>query len=101
MTPIWVSENGNSFSINRFVDSNARKSARIVSIRVPSGEGIRLEPRGDALAFFPRRRVPTELRDQLRQHKTELLHLLRGEVTATEPAAVAIADPVPTAAPAR
>ena len=60
--------------------------------------GIRLEPRGDALAFFPRRRVPAELRDQLRQHKNELLHLLRGEVTTTEPGPVAIADPAPASA---
>ena len=55
--------------------------------------GIRLEPRGDALAFFPRRRVPAELRDQLRQHKDELLHMLRGEVTVAEPPAVTVTSP--------
>ena len=47
--------------------------------------GIRLEPRGDALAFFPRRRVPADLRDQLRQHKDALLELLRGEESGTAP----------------
>ena len=60
--------------------------------------GVTLEPRGDDLAFHPRGRVSAELREQLRQHKTELLHLLRGEVTATEPA-VLIADPAPVHLP--
>jgi len=55
--------------------------------------GIRLEPRGDALAFFPRRRVPAELRDQLRQHKGELLNLLRGEVTVADPPPVTMTTP--------
>jgi len=41
--------------------------------------GVRLEPRGDALAFFPRHKVPRELRERLQQHKPQLLELLRGE----------------------
>ena len=60
--------------------------------------GVTLEPRGDDLAYHPRRRVSAELREQLRQHKTELLQLLRGEVTATEPAPTSIADPAPAPA---
>jgi hypothetical protein len=48
--------------------------------------GVRLEPRGDALAFFPRHKVPRELREQLQQHKPQLLELLRGEtLSADEP----------------
>jgi hypothetical protein len=48
--------------------------------------GVRLEPRGDALAFFPRHKVPRELREQLQQHKPQLLELLRGETfSADEP----------------
>ena len=38
MTPIWVSENGNSLAIKRLRRSELAKSARIVSKRVPSGE---------------------------------------------------------------
>ncbi len=46
--------------------------------------GVRLEPRGDALAFFPRHKVPRELREQLQQHKPQLLELLRGETLSAE-----------------
>ncbi len=42
--------------------------------------GVTLEPRGDALAFHPRSKVPREIRERLQQHKTEILRLLRGEV---------------------
>ncbi len=38
--------------------------------------GLRLEPRGDRLAVIPGSRLPAELADSLRQHKTELLMLL-------------------------
>lgn len=47
--------------------------------------GITLEPRGDSLAFHPRSKVPRELRDRLRQYKTELLRLLRDEIADERP----------------
>ena len=56
--------------------------------------GIRLEPRGESLAFFPRRRVTAELKGQLHEHKTELLQLLRGEVLDE-----VVPDPLPTPTP--
>ncbi len=42
--------------------------------------GVKLEPRGDALAFHPRSKVTGELRARLQQHKPEILRLLHGEV---------------------
>jgi PAS domain-containing protein len=51
-----------------------------------SRRGITLEPRGDALAFRPRRKVTGELKAQLERHKPDILRLLRGE-PATESAA--------------
>lgn len=75
--------------------------------------GVRLEPRGDSLAFFPRHKVPRELRERLQQHKPQLLELLRGEtlsgdetprstlpaapITAFAPYSVVIATPEPAA----
>jgi hypothetical protein len=59
--------------------------------------GVRLEPRGDALAFFPRHKVPRELREQLQQHKPQLLELLRGEtLSADEPPYAALSAPATT-----
>jgi hypothetical protein len=62
--------------------------------------GVRLEPRGDALAFFPRHKVSRELREQLQQYKPQLLELLRGETGSidelprvTQPAAAPVFAP--------
>jgi hypothetical protein len=40
--------------------------------------GLRLEPRGDKLAIYPKGKCPPEFADVLRQHKPELLSWLEG-----------------------
>ncbi|MGH7127473.1 MAG: hypothetical protein ACREIV_02815, partial [Planctomycetaceae bacterium] len=63
-----------------------------------SRRGIMLEPRGDMLAFRPRRKVTGELQSLLERHKPEILRLLRGEAAATNGQITAsVADRVPEA----
>ena len=59
-----------------------------------SQRGIRLDAGGDQLAYFPRAKVTPELRDRLRQHKKEILDLLRGPAYRT-----ALPDTVPASLP--
>lgn len=54
--------------------------------------GIRLELRGDQLAYYPRRKLTADLRQQLVQLKPEIVDRLRGERKIPNPAAL-IAEP--------
>jgi hypothetical protein len=47
--------------------------------------GVRLSAAGDRLRFYPAEAVPPELIEQMRQHKPEILALLRGRA-ADQPA---------------
>jgi PAS domain-containing protein len=63
-----------------------------------SRRGITLEPRGDMLAFRPRRKVTGELHSLLERHKPEILRLLRGEpAVAGGQSAAPAADSAPEA----
>jgi hypothetical protein len=50
--------------------------------------GVRLEAVGERLRYFPRSAVTPELVARLREHKAELLAVLRPEPEATNPASV-------------
>ena len=57
-----------------------------------TGRGLRLELRGDQLAYFPRRKLTAELRQRLIQLKPEIVNRLRGETEISNPV-VMIAEP--------
>ena len=57
-----------------------------------TGRGLRLELRGDQLAYFPRRKLIAELRQRLIQLKPEIVNRLHGETKVSNPAAL-IAEP--------
>lgn len=55
--------------------------------------GVRLDARGGSLAYYPRAKVPRELREQLKQHKVQIISLLQTPTVEVESGSDSTAQP--------